>query len=349
MMRNSSRFFGILAVLSLAVGCANKDSSAAKGPAAAGAQETKELVVYTYDAFPKVMQEKYTARFRSAYGVEVRTYRFRDAGGLYNQLYLERSRPKADAMIGLDTTYLTKLSADALLAPYAPAGFKIGNEKLLPDPKYGAIPFDYGGVLLNYDKKKLPDPPRSWKELQDPKYKGKIVLMNPGTSSPGRNFLLLTVALFGEDGYLDFWRKLKPNVLTVTAGWSEGYGLYTQGEAPIVLSYDTSPAYHIEYEKSDRYDNLVIDDRAYAQIEIAGILNAAANRKNAERFMDYIVSAEFQELIPLNQFMYPVNPDVRLPESFLKVKRPAILERLDEGKVAANFDKWLEGWESVMK
>ena len=169
------------------------------------------------------------------------------------------------------------------------------------------------------------------------------------TSGPGRNFLLFTIAVFGEEGYLDYWKKLKPNLLTVAAGWSEGYGLYTQGEAPIVLSYDTSPAYHREFEGNDQYDNLIFDDKAYAQVEVAGILKNSRNIENAERLIDFIVSLEFQNRIPLNQIMYPVHPDATLPESFRAVTRAKEFVNLDEERISGSLDKWLRDWEAVMR
>jgi thiamine transport system substrate-binding protein len=219
----------------------------------------------------------------------------------------------------------------------------------LVDREFRAVPFDFGGVVLNYDSALLKDPPQTWEELLDPRFEDSIILMNPATSSPGRNFLLLTVEQFGEDGYLEFWRRLKPNVLTVTGGWSEGYGLYVQGEAPIVLSYDTSPAYHREFESTDRYRTLVLGDSAYAQVEVAGVVRDAANAINARRCMDFIVSPEFQQHIPLSQFMYPIHPDVELPDSFAAVRRAANLVTLDSSSVEEDFDRWAREWEAVMR
>jgi thiamine transport system substrate-binding protein len=217
------------------------------------------------------------------------------------------------------------------------------------DPEYRLIPFDYGGVTLNYDSKALPNPPTTWEQLLDPSFKRKIILMSPATSSPGRSFLLFTIAVFGEDKYLDFWKRLKPNILTVAPGWSEGYGLYTQGEAPIVLSYDTSPAYHRQFENETRYENLILDDSAYAQVEVAGVLRGSQNLVNARRLMDYLVSPELQGQIALSQVMYPVHPDVSLPDAFRAVKRAGKLVSLDEKKVAEKFETWLKDWEAVMQ
>ncbi len=312
-------------------------------------EPTEKLVVYTYDAFGDTLQTAVVEHFRATYDVAVRFERFEDTGGLFNQVYLERKRPRGDVVIGLDTTYLTRVYADDLLVAYEPPGLTLVSDALIVDPEYRAVPFDYGGVLLNYDSEALSDPPGTWEELLDPRLKDAIIVMNPATSSPGRNFLLLTVEQFGEEGFLDFWRRLKPNVLTVTGGWSDGYGLYTQGEAPIVLSYDTSPAYHREFEDTTRYRNLVIADVAYAQVEVAGIIRGSANTANARRLMDYIVSPPFQQLIPLSQFMYPIHPEAELPASFAAGRRAGTLVTLDEGMIADRLADWIKDWEEVMR
>ena len=311
-------------------------------------QEEDKLVIYAYDAFPDALEESIKKAIQSD-ETAVELIRFEDTGGLMAQLLLEKEEPKADVAIGLDNTYLARAFDEGLFQSYRPAGMEVVHEGLIVDSEYRVVPFDYGSIALNYDSELLPDPPQSWQELLDPAYRDKIILMNPSTSSPGRNFLLFTVAEFGENGYLDFWETLKPNILTVTSGWSDGYGLYTQGEAPIVLSYDTSPAYHLEFEETDRYKNLIFEGRAYAQIEVAGILTGAAHPELAKRCIDHIVSKAFQDLIPLNQIMYPVHPDASLPESFVQAAGATEIVNMDERLVAERLDGWLAAWEELMR
>lgn len=311
-------------------------------------QDNGKLVIYTYDAFPDALE----ASIREALGregAEIDLIRFEDTGGLMTQVLLEKESPKADVVIGLDNTYLAKAFSEDLFQTYKPAGLKLVHEGLLVDRMYRLIPFDYGSIALNYDSQLLPNPPKNWEELLDPAYNDSVILMNPSTSSPGRNFLLFTIAEFGEDEYLNFWNSLKPNILTVTSGWSEGYGLYTQGEAPIVLSYDTSPAYHLEFEGTERYKNLIFDGRAYAQVELAGILKGAGRLDLAKKCMDHIVSREFQDLIPLNQIMYPVHPEAHLPESFVRAAGATEIINMDERLVAEKLDGWLAAWEDLMR
>ncbi len=321
---------------------------------AAGAQSedktNESLVIYTYDAFPEELVESIKNHFSTdGRMTEITVVRYQDTGALFNQLLLEKGHTKADLVIGLDNTYLAKAFEENLFLSYKPHDLQLVSPGLLVDPEYRVVPFDYGSITLNYDSSRLPFPPKSWKELLDPKYEKQIILMNPGTSSPGRNFLLFTIAEFGEDGYLDFWKALKPNILTVTSGWSEGYGLYTQGEAPIVLSYDTSPAYHIYYENESRYKNLIFDQRAYAVIEVAGVLRDAANPAAAKECIDFLVGKEFQELLPLTQIMYPVHPGATLPDAFTQAGRATSIVNMDEKLVAEKFNGWLTAWENVMR
>lgn len=319
----------------------------------AGESEQEEaagpLVVYTYDAFPEALEAVMVEYFDSNHGVEVDVQRFADTGGLFNQLYLERQDPRADIAIGLDTTYTGRAFEENFFEPYRPERADLLSEDLIVDEEFRVTPFDYGGVTLNYDSEALSDPPESWDELLDERFRDTVILMNPNTSSPGRNFLLFTIAEFGEEGYLDFWRQLEPNVLTVTPGWSEGYGLYSQGEAPIVVSYETSPAYHLAYEDTRRYRPLIFDNEAYWQIEVAGIVRDTPRRELAEAFIEHMLSEEFQSEIPLNQFMFPVREDIELPEAFTAFERAEEKVELDQDRVAEKMDQWLSDWEDVMR
>jgi thiamine transport system substrate-binding protein len=325
----------------------------AEGEAAAATESSEaasdELVVYTYDVFPEPLAKLIRTHFDEEYGVEVTVERFADTGQLFNQVYLDRRDPEADVVIGLDNTYLGRIYDSELFEPYEPANLRLRADFLELDEENRVTPFDFGYITLNYDSESVSDPPQTWEELAAKEYQDSIVLMNPATASPGRNFLLLTIAELGENEYTDYWQRLKPNVLTVTSTWSEGYGLYTQGEAPIVLSYSTSPAYHVAFEDVEHYKALYLDGSAYAQIEVAGITRGAENRRNAERFMDFIVSPEFQSEIPMNQFMYPVHPEVELPESFEELPQPERVVSLNEERVQENFSDWLDAWEEVMR
>jgi len=151
-------------------------------------------------------------------------------------------------------------------------------------------------------------PPASLEDLTKPEYSKKIILMDPRTSTPGLGFLAWTQAVY-KDGWKDYWKRLAPSILVMTPGWDTGYGLFTKGEAPLVLSYSTSPAYHKAYEKTERYKALVFAEGHSAQIELAGILTSSRHKKDAEKFLDFLVSEEAQALLPETQWMYqPTSP-----------------------------------------
>jgi len=312
-------------------------------------EPTEELVIYTYDSFPETLETMIMEHFEGEYGVTPSLERFQDTGGLYNELWLERDNPRVDVVIGLDNTYVGRALEAELFEAYRPEGASALRENVIVDPEFRLTPFDWGHIVLNYDSEQLPDPPTSWEGLLDPRLRESIVLMNPATSSPGRNFLLLTIAVHGEDGYLEYWEQLKPNILTITSGWSDGYGLYTQGEASIVLSYETSPAYHIAYEDTERYRNLIIDDQGYAQIEVAGITNGTQNVVNARRLMDFLLTETFQNEVPLSQFMYPARESVVLPDAFEQVDKASDSVFIPVDRVDANYERWLEDWQEVMR
>lgn len=333
-IKKMMKLFWLIVLILMISGCGEK-------------KETK-LTVYTYSSFPAKLIENIQAKFKTDHQITVEFKSFSDTGPLVNQLSQEKKKPQADVVIGLDNNYFVKGVQQDLFQPYQPEGFSHIPKELVFDQQCRLVPFDYGYVLFNYDRDNLKQLPKTHSDLVKPEFHKKIIIENPMTSSPGQVFLLTTIALFGEDGYLDYWKKLKKNLLTIAPGWDEAYGMYTSGEAPIVLSYGTSPVYHLLYDKTERYQALVLDDSAYAQIEAAGIVKGSSNIKSAKLLMDYLLSPEFQNLIPENQFMYPVNSQVKLPESFriaAKVKR---ILNLTPEKVAKNLDRWLEEWDQTI-
>ena len=328
------RLIWILAFVFLMAGCSSRLQ--------------KPLVVYTYSSFGQELLDLLQKDFAKTIGIPVDIRTFADSGPLFNQLVQERKAPRADVVIGLDSLDLTKVLQYNLLTPYKPKALADVKAAFIFDRGYRLIPYDYGYVLFNYDSEKLKEIPRTHMDLTKPAFKGKIVIENPKTSSPGRIFLLTTIALYGEDGYLQYWRKLKPNLLTVAPGWDEAYGMFTNGEVPLVLSYGTSPVYHLLYDKTERYKALVLDGAAYAQIEAMGVVRGSGRRKEAESLLEYVLSPRFQSLIPTSQFMYPVSGKAALPDAFRVAAKVGRTLHLPEAKAAAGLDAWLGEWEKVM-
>lgn len=302
-----------------------------------------QLVIYAYDSFvsewgpgPKVMP-----KFERATGIKATLVSRGDSGQVLAAAIDEKARPQADIIIGIDQYLLPQAVKAGILSPYKPLGIESVPPEIPFDPEYRAIPYDYGHFAIIWDSKSSIEPPASLSDLAKPEYRGKLILMDPRSSTVGLGFLSWTVSAFG-DGWEDYWKSLKPSILTIASGWDSGYGLFTKGEAPLVLSYSTSPAYHVYADGTDRYKALEFADGHILQIECAAILKGAKNRKNAEKFMDFMVSADFQEEIPLTNWMYPARADVALPECYAAAVKPEGLAAPTAESLAAAIAAWAD-------
>ena len=281
------------------------------------------LVINTYDSFvaewgagPKI-----APLFEKATGIKIKFVSKGDGGQLLSTLMLEGGNSEADIALGLDNFLAPKALGTGLFRAYRPVGYEAISKGLRTDPTARLIPFDYGNFAIVWDSAKLANPPTSLEDLTRSEYAKKLILMDPRTSTPGLGFLAWTKAAYGT-AWRDYWRRLRPSVLMLAPGWDQGYGLFTAGEAPLVLSYATDGAYHLEFEKSERYKAIAFTDGFVRQIETAGILIKAKHPGNAEKFMDFLISASCQRELPLTQWMYPVNGTITLPDSFRAAVKP---------------------------
>ncbi|MCL2093058.1 MAG: thiamine ABC transporter substrate-binding protein [Treponema sp.] len=307
-------------------------------------RSSNEVVIWTYSSFisrwgpgPEVARI-----FEEQTGIKVTFVEHRDAGSILARLLQEGSRANADIVLGLDQNMMYRALDSGLLEAYRPIGAEHILPELVLDPQWRLIPFDYSYFAINYDAQRLTNPPRSLEDLTQPRFANSLVLLDPRTSSPGLGFFGWVKHVYG-DAWLDYWERLQPSILTISESWSTGYALYTRGEAPLVLSYTTSPAYHLENEDTDRYRALIFAEGHPLQIEAAGLLRSAPNWENARAFLDFMISPAFQELIPLNNWMYPVI-DLPLPASFTanpKSDRPLMPTPATEAE--------LNQWASLMQ
>ncbi|MBI2845816.1 MAG: thiamine ABC transporter substrate-binding protein, partial [Chloroflexi bacterium] len=286
----------------------------------------RTLTLMTHDSF--AISDEVLAEFEAENNAQVEILRAGDAGAALNQAILSKDNPLGDVFFGVDNTFFSRaLEADIFL-PYRPAGLDKVPDEFELDPQYRLVPIDYGDVCLNYDKdyfaaQGLPVP-QSLRDLTDPAYRGLLVVENPATSSPGLAFLLATLATFGETGdytYLDFWADLRENDILVTDGWETAY--FTEftrygGGRPIVVSYATSPPAEVFFSEGALTDpptaSILAAGSCFRQIEFAGVLKGTGNQDLAQKFIDYMLSLRFQEDIPLNMFVFPVNEEAQWPE-----------------------------------
>lgn len=306
------------------------------------------LTIYTYESFtadwgpgPKVKEN-----FEKECDCTIEWVSAADGVALLNRLKLEGPGTKADIVLGLDTNLITEAKQSGLFAPH---GLDISNETVpggFKDDTF--VPYDYGYFAVVYDSEKLADPPKSMKELVEGDASQKIVIEDPRTSTPGLGLLLWIKAIYGDDA-ADAWGKLKDRVLTVTPGWSEAYGLFTRGEAPMVLSYTTSPAYHIIVDKEDRYKAASFAEGHYLQIELAGITVNGAKKPLAAKFLTFMTGPGFQDVIPETNWMFPAGKTSKpLDPAFDTLVKPAKTLLLPPDEVARNRRAWIDEWLTAM-
>lgn len=327
---------------------------ASGGAPSGGAAAT--LNVMTHDSF--AASEAVIKKFEQDNKVKVNFIKSGDAGTALNRAILSKNAPQADVLYGVDNSFLSRALQEDIYQPYnSPQLANIANEFKL-DPQNRALPVDYGDVCINYDKayfkqKNLPLP-QTLDDLTKPEYKGLLVMENPAVSSPGLAFLMATIAQYGENGYLQYWKNLKANGLVVVNDWETAYytnfsGSSGKGPQPLVVSYNSSPAAEVVFATTPPSDaptgSILGPNTCFRQVEFVGILKGTKQLALAQKFVDFMLSVPFQEDMPLQMFVYPTNTQAKLPDVYTKYaqlpKQPATM---DPQTIAKNRDAWIQAW-----
>lgn len=312
------------------------------------AKAGETLTVYTYESFvsdwgPGPGIEK---SFEAECGCTLNWVGIQDGVAILNRLKLEGRSARADIVLGLDTNLIAEARATGL---FEASGTDMSMLKLpiaWTDDVF--VPYDFAHFAVIYDREKVANPPTSLKALVDGDAGQKIVLQDPRTSTPGLGFLLWMKSVYGDEAGAA-WAKLRPRVLTVTPGWSEAYGLFTKGEAEMVLSYTTSPAYHRIAEKSEKYAAAPFAEGHYLQVEVAAMLNTSANKALARKFLAFMTGPGFQDHIPTNNWMFPAGTLSKpLPDEFGKLVKPSKTFLYTPEEVAKNRRAWVDEWLTAM-
>ena len=318
------------------------------------------LVVLTHDAF--AVSPAIIDAFQSMHGVTLEVVTGGDAGEMVNKDILTRDVPLADVLFGVDNAFLSRALDAQIFDPYTPSGLTTVPGALQQGTNGIVTPIDYGDVCVNYDKEAfgadLP-PPQSLEDLADSRYREMLVVENPATSSPGLAFVLATYRHFGTGGdytWLDYWRALRANGVRVDNDWNTAYytsfsGGSGQGDRPLVVSYATSPVAEVVFAEppTSTAPTGVVTDGCFRQVEYAGVLAGAKAPDLARRFIDYMLSAEFQSDIPLNMYVFPANPEAMLPDVFVEhaaaVPAPVVET---PSAIGATRDQIVEEWTDVV-
>ena len=312
--------------------------------------EDNTLTVYAYDSFCGEWGpgQKVIDSFEKKTGIKVDLISAGDGPQMLNKVELEKDSPVADVVLGIPNDLAAKALNTSLFEAYDAPAIKDIPSHLIFDKTNTLNPFDYGDFAFVYDSEKIKgdDIPKSLEELTDPKYKDKIILIDPRTSTVGLGLLLWTREVFGDD-YLTWWENIKDNALTITDGWSSAYGMFTEGEAPIVLSYTTSPAYHVMWEDTTRYRAAIFAEGHSLTIEGVALVKSSLRKENAKKFIEFVLS-DAQYDIAVTNTMYPTNSTASLPDAYEWAPIPEKQLSIDYKDIDENLDMWLEQWTTLM-
>ena len=307
-----------------------------------GAAAERTLTVYTYDSFaadwgpgPQIVEA-----FEAVCDCRLALVAAGDGAALLGRLRLEGERTPADVVLGLDTNLVAEARASGLFAEHGVEPPALDLPVAWDDPHF--LPFDWGYFAFVHDRERVPEPPASFEELAASDL--SVVIQDPRSSTPGLGLLMWVKAAYGDEAGR-IWEALAPRIVTVTPGWSEAYGMFLAGEADMVLSYTTSPAYHIHEEDDDTKAAAMFEEGHYLQVEVAGVTAGASEPELAREFLAFMLTEPFQSVIPTTNWMYPaVMPEAGLPEAFeaLAVPERAILLPPEEAR--ALRDPALEEW-----
>ena len=304
----------------------------------------EKLTIYTYDSFvsewgPGPIIEKI---FEEKHNADIEFVAVDSAATLLNKVILEGDTSKADIVLGLDMNLFDLAEQSGLFTSH---NIKDINNLINLPLKWESnkfVPYNYGYFSFVYNEANLEKPPKSMDELIN-STNARIVIQDPRTSTPGLGLLTWMKALYGDKAG-DEWKKLNKKIISVTKGWTDAYyNFFMAGEADMVLSYTTSPAAHIMFE--ERYDILAttFEEGNYITIEFAGILNNSQNKDLANKFLNFMLSEEFQSVIPSTNIMYPVTNIKDLPEAFDKLDVPNFIQ-MDPKEINKNKEKWIDEW-----
>lgn len=306
----------------------------------------KTLTVYTYDSFaadwgpgPKVEKA-----FEAQCGCDINFVALDDGVSILNRLRLENGNSKADVVLGLDNNLVAEAKKTGFLAEHNLDTSSVTLPNGWSDKTF--VPYDYGYFAFVYNKEKLANPPKSLKELVELRDDLKVIYQDPRTSTPGQGLMLWMKSVYGDNA-AQAWQQLTKKTVTVTKGWSEAYSMFLEGESDMVLSYTTSPAYHLIAEQDANYAAADFSEGHYMQVEVAAKVKGTKNGELADQFLQFILTDEFQSEMPTGNWMYPVTA-VELPKGFETLTVPSKGLSFSSDEVASQRKAWIREWQSAL-
>ncbi len=327
---------------------ASGDASEPAGPAT--------VTLITHDSFN--VDKDVLSAFEDSSGITVNILAQGDAGAMLSKLILTKENPLGDVVFGIDNTFASKALDAGIVQPYTSPLASKGSSTYAIGDDNRLTAVDFGDVCVNVDheyftKHDLAEP-RTLEDLAKPEYRDMFVTEDAATSSPGLAFLLATIAHFGPDGWKDYWKSLKDNGVKIDAGWTDAYtvdfsGSSGKGDRPLVTSYASSPPSEVPDGATEAPTGALLDT-CFRQVEYAGVLTGTEHADAAEKVIDFLLSPEFQQQIPDQMWMYPVDQSVTLPSDWATfapvAKDPASVAPAD---IEANREQWISAWSDIVQ
>ena len=302
-----------------------------------------DLTVYTYDSFvsewgpgPKIEKA-----FEAQCQCDMEFIAVEDGVSILNRLRIEKNNTKADVILGIDDALIEIARGEGLVQSHGVALTGLKQELNWDDADF--IPFDYGYFAFIYDSEKIVTPPTSLKALIESD--ASVIYQDPRTSTPGQGLMLWVKRVYGDQSNAA-WEQFAQHTVTVTKGWWEAYSMFLKGDADYVLSYNTSPAYHVVTENKTHYKAAEFSEGLVAQIEVAAITKSSTNQSLAKAFLTFLISPEAQTIIATNNWMLPVIDGLTLPAVFGDLITPKRIGFTPQ-EVAKQREFWVREWRSA--
>ncbi|WP_026422386.1 thiamine ABC transporter substrate-binding protein [Actinokineospora inagensis] len=324
----------LLVVTALVAGCSSTPTN------------SHTVVLVTHDSFS--VDQGVLDAFKADTGITIDVRKTGDAGALTTQLVLTKAAPIGDAAFGVDNTFASRALQEGVFAEYQAKDSDKGPQNYAIDKRLTAV--DVGDVCVNATQDV---DAKTFEDLADPRFKDQLVVEDPSTSSPGLAFLLATIAHYGNQGWVNYWQRLKANGVKVDSGWEEAYsqdfaGSSGKGPRKLVVSYASSPSAEIGDDGKARTKALL--DTCFRQVEYAGVLNGAKNPDDARKVVDFLISEKFQKLVPDAMYVYPTRDGVALPEQWQQAApKPESPATVPADQIQGNRDRWIEQWRAAVR
>ncbi|MFT4413973.1 ABC transporter substrate-binding protein [Fredinandcohnia humi] len=268
---------------------------------------------------------------------------------LVNKMLAEIDNPQGDVWYGGGGILPFETAVDKnILASYIPAaaeewdtvenGIKMKHQ----DGKYVGVEVFVLGFAYNTELVSEEEAPKTWDDLLDPKWKGKIQLPNPAASGTATLLVLSQIMERGEEEGWKYFEKLVENANSMPDSGSAPTKAVAKGEAHIGIGFD-----FMAYEQQAKGETVdfVVPEKTPVIANPVSLVEGAPNEKGGKAFIDYLLSKDAQQILA-NWYHIPVNPDVesKTPLSLETAQQSAI--DLDIDWVIENYDRIRNEWKN---